>query len=351
MKTTTKFLSLALAGLLLALLNASSVAAQGPLLQLCLSEAADFSPVYPTDVFPANAREIAAVVHLGPGESHKALTATWIAVDVGKAAPPNKEIAKSNIPLNKMTISFRLSLLGSMPPGKYRLDVLADGNPWKSSEFTVIETIKTPDVKQPADLLPLRQGQVWTYSYVQEAGPGAKISLPDVKPDADGKLRFAVTLTVAGTDAAGNRLDMRRNNALVFQEWWRLDSNGLASTQRKDVDPHAKDAVEDLTQNPVIKLDPPQMLLRWPLRAPQVWTYTPTDHSYSQTIKMWGPLPIKGPTATAPGYLVLIEQKEGVGALTAERQWIPGVGLVHEVIISTVGDRLAGRSEMVLQKY
>jgi hypothetical protein len=341
-----------LAALVVTITHTSTAGAQTPLLQLCLAEAADFSPVYPTQVFPANAREIAAVAHLAPGESHKVLTATWIAVDVGKAAPPNKEIAKSNIPLNKMTkVAFRLSLLGAMPVGKYRLDVLADGNPWKSAEFTVMETIKTPDVKQPADLLPLRQGQVWTYSYVQEAGPGAKISLPDVTPDADGKLRFAVTLTVAGADAAGSRVDLRRNNALVFQEWWRLDSSGLASTQRKAVDPQAKDALEDLTQNPLIKLDPPQMLLRWPLRAPQVWTYTPTDHSYSQTIHMWGPLPMKSPAGNSPGYLVLIEQKESLGALTAERQWMPGIGLVREVIISTVGNRLAGRTEMVLQKY
>jgi len=46
-----------------------------------------------------------------------------------------------------------------MPVGKYRLDVSADGKPWKSTAFTVVEVAKAPDVKKPEDLLPLRQGR------------------------------------------------------------------------------------------------------------------------------------------------------------------------------------------------
>jgi len=333
------------------LLHPSEVLAENGSVQLCLAEAADYSPVYPTQVFPSNTREIAAVAHLGATDSYKVMTGTWIAVDVGKAAPPNTQVAKADITLDKMRkIAFRLTVMGAMPVGKYRLDVLADGKPWKSTVFTVVEVAKAPDVKKPEDLLPLRKGQVWTYAFVQEPGQGAKITLPGVTPDAEGKLRATVTMTVAATETTGTRLDLRRNNALVFQEWWRLDSSGLVSTQRKTVDPQAKDALEDLTQNPVVKLDPPQLLLRWPLTAPQIWTYTPKDQSYSQTIRIWGPLPMKGPTGAASGYLVFLEQKERLGTLTAERHWIPGVGLVREIIISAVGDKLAGRTEMVLQK-
>jgi len=237
-----------------------------------------------------------------------------------------------------------------MPVGKYRLDVLADGKRWKSAEFTVVDAGKAPELNRPEDLLPLRKGQVWTYAFVQQPGEGAKLTLPAVTPDADGKFRATVTLAVADKDTVGTRLDLRRNGALVFQEWWRLDENGLVSTQRKAVNPQAKDALQDLTENPVLKLDPPQHLLRWPLTAPQTWTYTPKDGAYSQTLRLWGPLPIKGPSGEAPGYLVFLQQKERLGTLTAERQWIPRIGLVREVVISTVGDNLAGRTEMVLQK-
>lgn len=333
------------------IISVPDASAQSPLLQLCLTEAADYSPVYPTQVFPSNVREVAAVAHLAPSESYKVMTGTWVAVDVGKAAPPNTQVAKADITIDTMKkLAFRLTVMGAMPVGKYRLDVLADGKPWKSTEFTVVEAAKAPDMKKPEDLLPLRQGQIWTYAFVQQPGGGAKITLPGVTPDAEGKFRATVTMAVADRDAAGTRLDLKRNGALVFQEWWQLDENGLASTQRKAVNPQAKDALEDLTQNPILKLDPPQLLLRWPLSAPQTWTYTPKDGAYSQTLRLWGPLPIKGPSGEASGYLVFLQQKERLGTLTAERQWIPGIGLVREVVISTVGDRLAGRTEMVLQK-
>src|SRR5207302_2400646 len=180
------------------LLHPSEVLAENGSVQLCLAEAADYSPVYPTQVFPSNTREIAAVAHLGATDSYKVMTGTWIAVDVGKAAPPNTQVAKADITLDKMRkIAFRLTVMGAMPVGKYRLDVLADGKPWKSTVFTVVEVAKAPDVKKPEDLLPLRKGQVWTYAFVQEPGQGAKITLPGVTPDAEGKLRATVTMTVA----------------------------------------------------------------------------------------------------------------------------------------------------------
>jgi len=74
--------------------------------------------------------------------------------------------------------------------------------------------------------------------------------------------------------------------------------------------------MEDLTQNPIIKLDPPEHLLRLPLTASQTWTYTPKDGGYSQTLRLWGPLPIKGPGGETPGYLVFLQQKERLGMLT-----------------------------------
>ena len=90
----------------------------------------------------------------------------------------------------------------------------------------------------------------------------------------------------------------------------------MVSTQRKAVNPQVKDAMEDLTQNPIIKLDPPEHLLRLPLTASQTWTYTPKDGGYSQTLRLWGPLPIKGPGGETPGYLVFLQQKERLGMLT-----------------------------------
>jgi hypothetical protein len=69
-------------------------------LQLCLAGAADYSPVYPTRVFPAGTtHEVTAVVRLGKGESYKKLDASWMVVDVGKAAPAHQVISKVTLPV------------------------------------------------------------------------------------------------------------------------------------------------------------------------------------------------------------------------------------------------------------
>jgi hypothetical protein len=168
---------------------------------------------------------------------------------------------------------------------------------------------------------------------VQEAGEGARINLPDIKPDADGKYRATVTMKIAGTDANGTHVEMRRNDRLVFEEWWRLDKHGLAATQRK-------------TGAETVTLTPPQVLWKLPLKTPVKWSYLPKDKSYRQIYTMWGPLPLKTQAGDAPGYVVLVEQ----GNTTVERHFVPGVGLVREIIVVALGGDLLSRQEMVLQK-
>jgi hypothetical protein len=83
-----------------------------------------------------------------------------------------------------------------------------------------------------------------------------------------------------------------------------------------------------------------------PLKAPAKWGYRPKDKSYEQKYSMWGPVPVKAPGGETPGFVVLVEQ----GNTTVERHFVPGVGLVREVIIVALGDEMASRQEMVLQK-
>lgn len=327
-----------LCGLLLNLVAPSTEAsAQGPILQLCLAEAADASPVFPTQTFASPVKELLAVFRLGTGESYKTLAATWIAVDVGDAAPANYQIAQSILSLkDARNGKLRYSQPQPLPVGAYRLVVTADGKPWKSADFTVTPPIDAPKLKQPHELLPLREGQVWTYAFVQEAGEGSRVRLPDVTPGTDGKFRASVTMTVAATDPAGTRIDMRRNGKLVFQEWWQLDNKGLAATQRK-------------TEEELVVLTPPQILWHWPLKTPKKWDYKPKDKSYKQTYHMWGPVPVKGPSGEAPGYVVLVEQPSRLLTTTVERHFLPGVGLVREVMVSALGGKMVNRQELVLK--
>jgi hypothetical protein len=185
-------------------------------------------------------------------------------------------------------------------------------------------------------MMPLNAGRKWTYRFIQAAANGGTIGGPGIKLDPDGKLRARVEILQAGDDDKGSHLELRRNGDLVFQEWWRLGNDGLTAVQRKSADQ-------------VIPLQPPQILWPWPLQ-PTTWTYQPDDHSYQQTCQMWGPLPVQGPNGEVPGYVVMINQGDALSKTSVERHFIPAIGLVKEIIISTVNNKMVSRTEMTLEK-
>lgn len=318
--------------------QAKPAAAAGTV-QVCLATAADASCVYPTSVLPAGGTELHAIFRLDPSEHFTTLAYTWLAVDVGTAAPPNSRVAIGTLPLQQQRsgVFEQTGIRRGLPPGDYRIDVTADGKPWKSVPFKVAPPPAPITLGRPLDLIPATPGKVWTYAFTQEAGSGAKITLPGITPGPDGKLHATVTLTVTPGDAGTVKVETRRNDALVFEEWWRLDDTGLSATRRHSIG-----------EDPIV-LKPPQKIVAYP-PAPQTWTYQPDDRSYRQTYKMWGPLPIATPTGPAPGFVVLTEQAMGLTKLTAERHFAPGVGLVREIIITALGGDLLSRQELVLQK-
>lgn len=325
-------------------------------LQLCLAAAADDSPVYPTRTFPPGTKEVLALFQLGQGETPRKLAGTWVALDIGNAAPKDSVIAKSELRVRGRRGSFRLTGRGpaGLPAGKYRFDLMADGKPWQSVDFTIVAVGRPHDVQRPADLLPLTSGKVWTYAFLQEAGPGAKVSLPGITPDADGKLRATVTLTVAKTGERGTLIELRRNGAHVFDQWWRVDGSGLRLTGIQVVG-------EELAP-----VDPPEVLWPFPLRTPQTWRWESNteavlkelgakDSRLRRVFHMWGPLPVNGPRGEAPGYVVLSEERvkpqEGMQALaiTVERHFLPGAGMVREVIIQALNTEMVSRQELMLK--
>lgn len=319
---------------MLLLLSAGARASDDGYLQICIAAAADFTPVYPTVNVPGSLREVTAVFALPGGESHD-VSGAWYAVDAGDAAPANYRIGTSSV---KNTSKGRLfvTLPRDFPVGKYRLDVEVDGKSWRSAAFNVVQGLPAPKVERAEDMLPTALGQTWTYDFVQQAGPGAKIDLPDIRPNAEGKYNATVTMSVAGEDASGKHVELQRNGKLVFEEWWRIDATGLAATKRK--------------QGPQqVVLDPPQPMWRWPLHSALSWTYKPADNSYEETFNMWGPLPVATPGGEKPGYVVLADQRSAATRVTAEREYVPGVGLAREVDIVAVNNDMVSRQEISLR--
>ena len=185
-------------------------------------------------------------------------------------------------------------------------------------------------------MLPTEPGQTWTYDFVQQAGAGAKVNLPDIQPDAEGKYHATVMMSVAGGDASGKHVELRRNGKLVFEEWWRIDGSGLAATKRKQGDEQAV-------------LDPPQPMWRWPLESTQTWTYKPNDNSYEETFNVWGPIAVATPGGEKPGYIVLSDERSAATRVTAEREYVPGVGLAREVDIVALNNDMVSRQEISLR--
>lgn len=316
--------------------SARAAAADDAMLQICLGAAADYSPMFPTQTIPASAQEVTAVFRFAKGETHRSVIGTWIAVTVGTTATPNQVLVKST--QNDVVAKGRLwfSLPRALPVGKYRLDVEVDGKAWKSAEFSVVPELAAPQLSGPEALVPTDPGQTWNYDFVQQAGAGVKIGFPDIKPDAEGKYRAKVQVKMVGKDAAGDHVEMRRNGHLVFEEWWRIDQSGLAASQRKAGDE-------------VSVLDPPQLMFAWPLAKSKKWSYTPRDRSYVQTYRMVGPLTLTTASGKKTGYVVLVEQADGRMAITVERQFLPGTGVVREIIVTALDHDLLSRQEMLLR--
>jgi hypothetical protein len=277
--------------LVLVCLHSSVAGAQGGLattepkarssLITCLEAAADYSAVYPTDVYHSPARDVAVVFRLDDRGTVKKLRASYIAVDVGKAAPPNYAITSAELDVTGKTGGvFRYSQTGDMPLGKYRIEVTADGRPWRSAEFRVDAAVRA-DAVRAESLHPLTVGHVRKYDFVMEPRAGVKIGLPGIEPDAAGRLRAKVTVTAARNEDAGTHMELRRNDQLVFDEWLRWTDSGLVAAQRK-------------VDGKIILLVPPQVLLARSPR-PQIWKYQSQDRTIRQKYRMWGPLAIATP--------------------------------------------------------
>ena len=295
----------------------------------CLATAADLSAVYPTSAFPAGTREIFAAVTLGKNSPLTKISSKWIAVDVGGAAPPHLTIASADTDVNKADRArLRYSQAKAMPPGSYRLEISANGAPIASTDFRIeapAAAAAQPAAAKIEDLLPLKVGHVWRYDFTQESSGSPT-------------LRARVTQRVASNDYRGPKIETRRDNKLVMQEWWLLDDKGLSATQRQVGDDSAT------------ILDPPQLI--WPAAgastSPLAWTYQPKHAAMADTCHMWGPLPIDTPMGQRQGCVVLCEQKGGQSKMTTERHWVPGIGMTREIVVNAIKDQLLSRQEMEL---
>jgi hypothetical protein len=308
-------------------------------LQTCLACASDLSAIYPTDTFPTDVTSVSAVFHLGDDENYDSLTSIWIAEDVGSVAPANTEIGRADVAIGvRRAGHFEYSQTGPMPPGKYRLEVTAEGKPWKTVHFTILSHAqqKTVELKSVNDLLCADPGRVHTYDLVQE---GVNVSIPGVEPDDKGRVHATVVQTVIGVDQFGTQIQVKRNDALVQDEWWRMTDNGAFLMRVRN--PAGK----------VITFDQAKEMLPFPITTQNKWEIPSADKLLpSQTMYLWGPVPIKWAGGESLGYVVAaLQTLDTLNIASVERQYVPSVGMVDEKIITSFNDETLRTQEMSLR--
>ena len=193
-----------------------------------------------------------------------------------------------------------------MPEGRYKVELFGDGAPWVSLPFRVEAQVAAP----PA--FPLAAGRTWSYDFTQTDGAG--------EPQ-----RATVEFRVAAAGTGPAHLELRRDGELVSQEWWSWDARGLGASAR-------------IQGGERYAMDPVQPLLS-ASGGVCAWEYGNAQFGAVQKGRQWGPVALSGPWGEASGYLVRTEQADGRLVYTAEREFVPELGLVRERIVTASGHR------------
>jgi hypothetical protein len=296
---------------------------------LCLDVASDLSPLHATRSLPAGVRDLSVAIAPASAARFRELSAIFTAVDVGDVAPPNHELARTTQPTaGDHRVRFRYSQERPLPTGRYKVEVLGDGAPWVTLPFRVVDA----EVVEPA--FPLETGRSWTYDFAQEAGTGAR--LVDGEVPQGNSLRATVEIRVAEAGAGPAHIELLRDGEVVSQEWWSWDARGLCATRR----------IQDGEQ---YEMDPAQPLFSADTGV-SAWEYGNPEFGGVQKGRQWGPVALSGPWGEAQGYVVRTEQADGGLVFTAEREFVPSLGLVRERITTARGGILVARQELVLRR-
>lgn len=312
----------------------------------CLAMDAVGQPIYPTTMFLPSGKEMVVVFALGPDEKFEKLSSRWIAVDVGDAAPANTEMAENTLDVKGQRSGLlRYSQSVPLPVGKYRLEVRADGKDWKTVDLTVSDPPEGPVEHEPsAPLFELPPDKVFQYQLTSTPGPGVKVNIPFAKPGPDGVVRADLTQKIGQPDEHGIPIETSINGNVVSTGWLKNDATGLALTH-----------VE--REGKPVKLDEPVVFFKLPLSNGMEWPYKTGQKEGQGVARAWGPYPVEGPDGAKAGWVVVnkehtIHGEPGsssvLGQVTVERHFLPGYGMVREVRVTSMGNKLDSRQEIAL---
>ena len=199
--------------------------------------------------------------------------------------------------------------------------------------FVVVFSV-VPLVCAIADpIIPTASGMAWRYNMTEEVGKG--LSVPDMKPDADGKIRLSVLYRVEGTENVDGKellkFDMHRAGLITNSDLLSVDEHGITCWARINVD------------GEFVKFNPPQTMIAMPLKQGANWNFDgwAGDLKVHQHYEVTGEEDIKVPAGEFRAVRIHGEQTSP-SPMTIDRWFLAGTGIVKDVTTrrSTSGDLL-----------
>ena len=173
-------------------------------------------------------------------------------------------------------------------------------------------------------LFPTAPGTTWKYQMTQEFGAGVKANDPSIKPDADGKVRLPVTISVAGSekidDVSVHTFEMRRQDAVQTIQFLQVNEQGIFELARGD------------GSGDRIKFNPPQKTLSFPLKVGEKWEYhgEGAGEKVEETYEIVAQESVQVPAGKFDAYHLRV-----IGTMpfqsVVDRWFVPNVGYVKDV--------------------
>src|SRR6267143_6487851 len=184
-----------------------------------------------------------------------------------------------------------------------------------------------------APVIPTAPGTSWRYNMTEEIGKG--LNLPNVKADADGKIRLPVLYRLEGTeDVDGKDLlkfEMHRAGTITNTDLFTVDEHGITCWARVNLD------------GELVKFTPPQTMIAAPLKQDATWNFDGQagDLKVHQQYNVTGEEDIEVPAGEFHAFHIRGEQSSP-SRMTIDRWFVPGIGIVKDVTTmrATDGDLL-----------
>jgi hypothetical protein len=173
-----------------------------------------------------------------------------------------------------------------------------------------------------APLVPTDPGTTWRYSMTEELGKGLTIS--NLKPDSDGRVRLPVLYRLDGMeDIDGKELlkfEMHRAGSITNTDLVTVDEHGITCWARINLD------------GELIKFNPPQTMVAAPLKPGTSWNFDGQagDLKVHQQYTVTGEEDIEVPAGEFHAFHIRGEQSSP-SRMTMDRWFTPGTGIVKDV--------------------